>query len=325
MSTPMTLLGVPGTLKFRDKRYGENQRTRGKTNQPGTWGEQVWTSEPRKFKGEGASKGELIVAKVRFDDECFNGHNSFAVTGHTYVPGRRDWEMCGCIHEPIAEHFPELAHLIRWHLFDTTGPMHYVANTIYHASNLENGKAKGEPNSWEERIKFGTFPITFKVDGKFLAWLKAALLHRELTLKTNPHRKNFEVVAVPYVKKSGVHYDFDPHYSFDDFTDDWTYAPFKTQAEALEWQTALLTCDMEVVKVVTGYSKGKERNLAFARSSAAWPEATDEQLCLPADELKELLLARAPALLEEFKADVEATGLKWGGWVAEEKADDQPA
>lgn len=39
----------------------------------------------------------------------------------------------GCIHDEVAKHFPELAHLIKWHLSSTDGPMHYVANTVYWA------------------------------------------------------------------------------------------------------------------------------------------------------------------------------------------------
>jgi hypothetical protein len=39
-----------------------------------------------------------------------------------------------------------------------------------------------------------------------------------------------------------------------------------------------------------------------------WEDATDEQLCLPKEELKALLEARLPALIEEFRKDVEALG-----------------
>ena len=57
--------------------------------------------------------------------------------------------------------------------------------------------------------------------------------------------------------------------------------------------------------------EGKPRELAHARSSACWPEATDEQLCLPADELKALLTARLPALLVAMQQDIEAAGFIW--------------
>jgi hypothetical protein len=48
------------------------------------------------------------------------------------------------------------------------------------------------------------------------------------------------------------------------------------------------------------------RNLVAARSSAIWPDATDEELC--ADNLEERLRARLPALLAEFKKDMESLG-----------------
>lgn len=54
--------------------------------------------------------------------------------------------------------------------------------------------------------------------------------------------------------------------------------------------------------------EGKERQLEFARSSAVWPDATDEQLSLPKDELTKLLKDRLPALMAEFKSTVESCG-----------------
>ncbi len=58
----------------------------------------------------------------------------FSITGEIERYERCAWreDACGCIHEDIAKHFPELKHLIKWHLFgETAGPMHYVANAIY--------------------------------------------------------------------------------------------------------------------------------------------------------------------------------------------------
>jgi hypothetical protein len=46
------------------------------------------------------------------------------------------------MHEELAVVFPELAHLTKWHLVSTDGPMHYIANTTYHASkgSLESAR-----------------------------------------------------------------------------------------------------------------------------------------------------------------------------------------
>lgn len=81
--------------------------------------------------------GNDVVAHVRFDDECRNGHQSFAITGSVYEAGKphteRNMISCGCVHEPVAEAYPQLAEFIRWHLTSTDGPMHYAANGAYFA------------------------------------------------------------------------------------------------------------------------------------------------------------------------------------------------
>jgi hypothetical protein len=85
---------------------------------------------------------------VRFDDECKNGHMSFSITAEVYTNEslrRRDCAACGCMHEEIERVFPELAPLIKWHLTSTDGPLHYIANTVYHAGNRDcNGLTAGE-------------------------------------------------------------------------------------------------------------------------------------------------------------------------------------
>lgn len=88
-----------------------------------------------------------IVVKVRYDDTCRNGHNSFSITGSIYnlKLSRKEPECCGCIHDEISIHFPELAHLIKWHLVSTDGPLHYLSNTTYHAGDLDyNALRAGE-------------------------------------------------------------------------------------------------------------------------------------------------------------------------------------
>lgn len=50
--------------------------------------------------------------------------------------------------------------------------------------------------------------------------------------------------------------------------------------------------------------EGKERELDLARSSAVWPDATDEELMAP--DLKEKLEARLPALMQEFERDMKS-------------------
>ena len=64
-----------------------------------------------------------------------NAQPYFSMTAET----RRFWrgkpykvESCGCMHDTIVKHFPELAPLVKWHLADQSGiPMHYKANALY--------------------------------------------------------------------------------------------------------------------------------------------------------------------------------------------------
>ncbi len=68
-----------------------------------------------------------IIANVRFDDQCGNGHNTFSITGTVYKAGRRTDHATitrACIHDDISKHFPKLRPLIKWHL---------VSNTMYNA------------------------------------------------------------------------------------------------------------------------------------------------------------------------------------------------
>ncbi len=179
-----------------------------------------------------------ITATVRYDDDCGNGHNTFAITGDDHSP--RGGSSGGMLHDLIAEHFPELKPYLKWHLVSSDGPMHYVANTIYFAGDKDhNGLAKGE--------------VKQLINGKTkqLAWKLAdgGVGHRYIDADEQPEG----------------------------------YVPWTRTGE------------------------GKARELDYARSSAVWPEATDEDLTAPG--LKERLEARLPALMIEFKAAVESLGL----------------
>lgn len=265
----------------------------------------------RPFNEPGYKKGSRITVEVRFDDNCRNGHQSFAITGHVQEPGARDWSTGGCIHEEIAKYFPEFAGLIRWHLMDTDSPMHYVANAMYHASNRANGYAAGEPCAWDTKVQFGEFPITFKLGKHFRAFLFGALEFNRTALKTNPAYVDFKPVAVEHEKKAGDTYDFAPKYTFDGFACKWHECPFDTLAEAEEFAAAIHKYPLREIKIVTAYSKGKERDLDAARRAACWPDATDAQLCAEPEELKAALLARLPALVADFRADMENFGFEW--------------
>lgn len=88
-----------------------------------------------------------ITVTVRYDDQCNNGHNDFAITGVIERKGKNNhWQddCAGCIHEEIAKHFPELIPFFKWHLTSSEQPLHYVANAQYWAGNTEYKDAKNE-------------------------------------------------------------------------------------------------------------------------------------------------------------------------------------
>ena len=113
---------------------------------PGTFSKQSWKSEARNVPGYGV--GAKLAVKIRFDDQCKNGKNSFSITGE--VVSRFGKLLAGgCVHDTIAEVFPELAPLIKWHLADPSGPMHYLSNALHHATNRDLAAAR-ECAVWPE-------------------------------------------------------------------------------------------------------------------------------------------------------------------------------
>lgn len=275
---------------------------------PGTFANQKWISESRPIKGYG--KNASIQVEMRFDDNCRNGHNDFAITAEVRVPGRRDSVACGCLHEDIAQVFPELAPLIRWHLVSTDGPLHYIANTVHHASDCDHwGKRAGEPTAWEYGYRFDTSPITVRVKPGFYKWIEARRAFNDSTLKTNPAHGEFLVTAIAY--DGSGDYKFAPKYTFVGYGQRWHECPFDDEAAAQEMAEALNKHHVQTVKTPTAFSEGKARDLNAARSVAVWPEATDAELMAPRAELEAALRARLPALLAAFRADMEAAGFMW--------------
>lgn len=289
--------------------FGVKARLTHRTRKPGQaaplWFKQRIVTE-RRPAGPDYPRGCTMYAEIRFDDECGNGHNSFAITGTVINPRRHaDVEACGCMHDDIARVFPELAHLIKWHLCSTDSPMHYVANTVYHASDRDhNGKRKGEVISSETRLRFTGFPITFKVNRVLSDWLK----------ERGQDIPDFETLVTPVphgdAGKPGK-YQFLPKYTFAGCRAvKWHEAPFDTARDAEEFAAAL-ALGYEWVSIPTAFSEGKERNFAAARECGVWPDATDEQLSVEPEELKAALLERLPALIDAMRHDIESAGLFW--------------
>lgn len=247
-----------------------------------------------------------ITAEVRFDDECKNGHKAFSIIGEVLKNGRSGtWiiDRCGKVHDDIAKHCPNLVPYLKWHLCSTDGPLHYLANTLYHASDKDCwGRRKGEPSAWERRIRFfipadgDPFPVSFKVSDSFAKFLED---NRRDTY-------TMKVVEVQHGNDEGG-YKFSDQYTFTGHNEDkWGSTPFRTKREAEELLEALQIYDWEIEKVPTAWSEGKEPDLEAARKTAIWPDATLEQL-----QDEEQLKARLPGLLAEFRTAIESLGFEW--------------
>lgn len=240
-----------------------------------------------------------IYVQIRHDDCCGNGHNSFAITGDIYSSltskADRYSVIGGCIHDEIGKYFPEYKHLIKWHLTSTDEPLHYVANTTYHArTTSHDGKQVGDAVAWDNLLQFGDFPIQSKSSGGLIEFVKA-------TTKLD----DVEIIEVPYVKRAaGSDYNFEPKYTFKGMSDVWHECDFDNHYEALGFLEAWGQHGVEVVAKPTRFVTAVEPDIDAARRCAIWPEATLEQL-----QDKEQLMNRLPELMQRFKADVEAFGL----------------
>lgn len=251
----------------------------------------------RKYIGEDGKNYQLKI-EIRYDDECGNGHNSFAITAENYLcdvkgnPVR--WDSGGCLHEDIVKVFPDYAHLIKWHLCSSDGPMHYIANTVHFASERDCwGLLKGEPKHYDYGLRFNNVPVTHRLKKSFYEFLE----------QRAGKEGRFTIAEFAHDREPKT---YGSKYTLTGYADKWHECPFDDKTEAEEFCEALNTCQVSFVKVPSSWGEGKERELDSARHAAIWPDATDEELTAPG--LEERLKARLPKLLEDFRKDIEALG-----------------
>jgi hypothetical protein len=259
---------------------------------------------PKPVRGYGA--GGAIVAQVRYDDQCGNGHNTFSITAEVRTNESRrhnDIAAGGCMHEEIAKSFPELAPFLKWHLTSTDAPMHYLANTLYHASERDHwGCLKGEPHQWSKVLKFHCSPIEWTapnwINEDFLSWVAT---------QSPDYFTEDKIRALEHVNGPKESYKFGPKYTVKPDVEKWHECEFDSKREALQWCEAARQ-GYTVRSVESAWGEGKARELNHARSAAVWPEATDAELSAEPEDLRRVLLARLPKLMADFKTAVESLG-----------------
>jgi len=100
----------------------------------------------RKFEIE-TPEGDVFIAVAEL--KSLSGQDPyFSICGELYDRGpargeasvvnskgqRKYLGACGQMTDDVIKHFYELHKFLKWHLTSTVEPMHYVANTVYHAS-----------------------------------------------------------------------------------------------------------------------------------------------------------------------------------------------
>jgi len=95
--------------------------------------------------------------KVTMKLTCFSGQAPYFSATYELNKNKnftdRGFISGGSNQEEIAKVFPEYAKYMRWHLFSLgEGPMHYVSNSLYHASDRDGwGLKKGEKRQLKDR------------------------------------------------------------------------------------------------------------------------------------------------------------------------------
>lgn len=240
-------------------------------------------------------KYKKVVCNIRYDDQCGNGHNSFAITGDFYVNqreiDRNDPSMCGCCHDDLVKVFPEIAHLIKWHFSSSDGPVHYIANTLYNARECDTANCKvGDPTKFEKFVLLGNSGYPHKFGSGFTAFLEEAQKSGWI----------LKPLAIAH-KKEPNGYDFSEKYSIEGFDCEWYQCAFDNINTVTGFCNTANKQGFAIVNKPVAWAKAVTPNLEAARNSAVWPDATIEQL-----QDKDLLQARLGGLLSEFKADIKS-------------------
>lgn len=307
---PHTILGVTGHL-YREKPLAN-----------GLFKRQFWRAtrklRPSHCQWVKRNADKIFTVTLRFDDQCGNRYQNFSAT--CWYGGENGGG--GANHELIVEHFPELEPLMKWHLSSTKAASG-IGNALFFAGNLDcSGRAAGQPRAWQDMVQVDGCPIPFPVDTYSGVWkwirqqyeFNVNLAHHySLTqAKKNPDYRVFKVRQLDYLKE-GERVSYAPKYCFEGSpADAWYKAAFDQREVAEGFAEALNRQIITFTKAPRDWSKGKEREFDLARRAAIWPDASEEVLSLPKDELRAVLEGRELILMQEFKQAMTVDcGFEW--------------
>lgn len=115
-----------------------------------------------------------LKTTVRYDDRCHNGHNTLSITADLKD---RAGEIiaCGQLQDEIRQHLPQLIPLLPFHLCSSDGPLHYIANTIYHAKNKDLLAARHTaiwPDATDEQLSLPPEELTALLEARLPALME---------------------------------------------------------------------------------------------------------------------------------------------------------
>jgi hypothetical protein len=91
------------------------------------------------------SEKEKIVARLQLHDLGQGPYFSATIDRYEINRGRWVGVGGGADHKSLAKYFPEFAKYLKWHLVNEgTGPMHYIANSLYFAGKGKYSKLDAE-------------------------------------------------------------------------------------------------------------------------------------------------------------------------------------
>ncbi len=194
--------------------------------------------------------------------------------------------------------WPEHEGVMRFHLWGLSGGLHYLANTVYLAGTRDCfGWEPGEQRRAKE-------------SGKLLWATERDKVFR--IIESDTHPGPLELAYEPLLVEKPMTWGPNKGLAVGDkqMDADGNHL-WHIRGTGLPVVRSVAQPAPMVLPVQPYLGVGKDRELVTARLIANWPEATDAELSVTAEQLEAALKARLPKLLWELKAVVESFGLTY--------------